>query len=445
MNKYNTQRNQIIILTVLLVIISIANYWNYYAPKRVKVMDDFSELSDAEKQYYISHHKYIKISDDATFDSNGDLIAQDMSKDDVFKGENYLKYAVTPEGKITRWNKKEITYFVEDPENFYGQFVKQAVNTYNQLFKNYFKLTQTNSSNKADILFVFKPKFGSNEKSNEKFMLGLTNTYYADDSNNITMAKITLVYKYPNNENQYVSGNNMYKVILHELGHAIGISGHSDNENDIMYPILTKSEEMLSQRDRVTIKMLYSNNPKVISKQIKNAKKIKIAEAKKYAKKTTKANETLALINLAQTYYENNQKEKALETYKKAISKDGNNPAIYKAMGESYYFSTKYDIALKYFKQAYDLTKLNDEKVELLNMLGVTQAKLNDYESAYKYFSIAHSANKDNNEILQNLIASCIKTNRKKEVLQLINEYTKNGNSIEDDAFLKKAQVWARM
>ena len=69
----------------MLVIISIANYVNYYAPKRVKVMEDFSELNDSEKQYYVSHHKFVKISEDATFDENGDLIAQNMSKDDIDK------------------------------------------------------------------------------------------------------------------------------------------------------------------------------------------------------------------------------------------------------------------------------------------------------------------------------------------------------------------------
>ena len=68
-----------------MVIISIANYVNYYAPKRVKVMEDFSELNDSEKQYYVSHHKFVKISDDATFDENGDLTA------DVYV---YLKYGV---------------------------------------------------------------------------------------------------------------------------------------------------------------------------------------------------------------------------------------------------------------------------------------------------------------------------------------------------------------
>lgn len=444
MNKNNLQRNQMIILIVLLVIISIANYMNYYAPKRVKVMEDFSELSDVEKQYYVSHHKYIKISDDATFDKNGDLIGQNLTKDDISKGDNYLKFAVTPEGKIARWNKKEISYYVIDPVNFYEPFVVKAVDTYNQLFNNYFKLVKTNSANKADILFTFKSKLDSNEKTKEQFMHGLTNTYYSDSDNSITMAKVTLVYKYPSNNTGYVSGEQMYKVILHELGHAIGISGHSDNENDIMYPTLAKSEEMLSQRDRVTIKMLYSNNSKVLNRQLKYARKAKIKEAKKYAKNSSSANETLALINLAQTYFENDQKEKALETYKKAITKDANNPSIYKSMGECYYFSKKYDIALKYFNKSYNLTKNNEDKIELLNMIGVTQAKQNEFESAYKSFKIAYSANKDNYEVLQNLIATCMKTNRKQEVLTIINEYLGKGNSIDKDTFMLKARAWAK-
>lgn len=443
MNGKNVQRNQIIILLVLLVIISIANYVNYYAPKRVKVMEDFSELNDSEKQYYVSHHKFVKISEDATFDENGDLIAQNMSKDDIINGANYLKYAVTPEGKIARWNKKELTYYVIDPENLYDKFVSKAINTYNQLFKGYFKITKADAKNKADIILTFKQEFDSNERSNEKFMLGLTNLYYSDDDNSITMAKVTILYKYQN-QKEYVSGNKMYNVILHELGHAMGISGHSDKPEDIMFPLLNNSDGILSQRDRVTMKMLYSNNAKVIKKQIKNARRAKIAEAKKSVKNASGVDETLSLVNLAQTYYENGQKEKALDTYKKAIEKDSKNPNIYKSMGECYYFSQKYDQALKYFVQSYNLTTNDSDKPELLNMIGVAYAKMSDFENAYKYFKMSYDADENNYEVLQNLVASCMKTNRKQEIQMLINKYISKGNSINDDTFMLKARSWAK-
>lgn len=406
-------------------------------------MENFSVLSESEKQYYMKHHKYLKISDDATFDEEGELIAEDLSKDNIIKGDNYLKFAVTPDGKITRWNKKTIKYSVVDGTRFYKNFIDKATNTYNDLFKDYFKFEYTKDVNNSDIAIVVKPQFESNEKSKESFLLGLTTSSIDEKTNNINSAKITLVYKSPNNPKASITGDEMYKVVLHELGHAVGISGHSDNEDDIMYPSLTK-HALLSQRDRVTIKMLYSNNEKVLKKQLKHSKRAKLSEAKIYAKNAGTSNETLALINLAQTYFENGQKEKALETYKKAIQKDERNPEIYKSMAECYYFSKKYDSALKFFEKSYSLITDGEKRTELENMIGVTYAKIDDYESAYKYFVKSYMSNSENLEVLQNLVAACMKTNRKQEVLNYIDLYVKSGHSIEKDTFLLKARAWAK-
>ena len=49
----------------------------------------------------------------------------------------------------------------------------------------------------------------------------------------------------------------MRPVILHELGHALGIAGHSPYSSDIMYPALNYNTRDLSDRDRGTIIKLY--------------------------------------------------------------------------------------------------------------------------------------------------------------------------------------------
>lgn len=445
MDNKNLQRNQILILLALLVIISVANYINYYAPKRVKVMEDLSTLSDAEKQHYIQENKYVKISDDATFDENGRLIAEDESKDNIESKQNYLNFAATQDGKIARWNKKTIKYFYVDSTNYYAKTIENAINTYNKLFKGLFYFEYTKNRDNADVEIFVKPQFTKFEKSNEAFRVGLTNIYLNENNNNIEKAKITLIYKHPIDKNKKnISKEDMYKVVLHELGHAVGISGHSDNENDIMYPTLSKADEKLSQRDRVTIKLLYSNDSKILTRQLKNVKRTKINEAKKYVKGANDLSETKALVNLAQTYFENGQKEKALETYKKAINKDKNNYIIYKSMGECYYFSKKYEQALKFLLNSYSLSNGTQDTGEILNMIGVTYARLNDFENAYKYLNMAYDKDSENYEILQNLLASCLKTNRKKEALLLINTYKKNGHSINSDDFMKKAYSWAK-
>ena len=53
-----------------------------------------------------------------------------------------------------------------------------------------------------------------------------------------------------------LSDNIMRLLSLHELGHAIGICGHSDDPNDLMYKSLA-SQSGLSARDIATINRLY--------------------------------------------------------------------------------------------------------------------------------------------------------------------------------------------
>ena len=113
-------------------------------------------------------------------------------------------------------------------------------------------------------------------------------------------------------------------------------------------------------------------------------------------------------------------------------------------MGECYYFSKKYEQALKFLKNAYSLSNGAHDTGEILNMIGVTYAKMEDFENAYKYFKLALNKDEENYEILQNLVASCLKTNKRKDALFYINSYIKKGHSIDGDNFMKKAYAWAK-
>jgi len=52
----------------------------------------------------------------------------------------------------------------------------------------------------------------------------------------------------------------LYETVLHEMGHALGLAGHSPNEADIMYYRGTWASKTdgLSEGDRATLRALYA-------------------------------------------------------------------------------------------------------------------------------------------------------------------------------------------
>lgn len=82
-----------------------------------------------------------------------------------------------------------------------------------------------------------------------------------DGTAGITGARVTIL---TNRGGVPLSNDDMKRVCLHEVGHALGLSGHSSANTDIMFFSETMGmAPMLSQRDAATIKRLYANFPSV--------------------------------------------------------------------------------------------------------------------------------------------------------------------------------------
>ncbi len=57
-----------------------------------------------------------------------------------------------------------------------------------------------------------------------------------------------------------LSDNDVYGVLVHEIGHAIGITGgHSKNKSDVMYPSSDNYNLRPTRRDINTVKKIYSS------------------------------------------------------------------------------------------------------------------------------------------------------------------------------------------
>lgn len=49
----------------------------------------------------------------------------------------------------------------------------------------------------------------------------------------------------------------VYATMLHEVGHALGLGGHSPDPQDVMYRATSRGQGQLTERDRETLRLLY--------------------------------------------------------------------------------------------------------------------------------------------------------------------------------------------
>ncbi len=145
-----------------------------------------------------------------------------------------------------KWATMPVRIWVQPSK--YTSTVYQAFNEWQYVSSGLVKFTKTNSESQAKIKVYFTDTI--NRSGNDT--LGLTRT--SSQGGNIVSANIQLLYKY---NGKMLSQKEMYPIALHEIGHALGINGHSSNNNDIMFPNNGIIGIHTSRRDVNTIKAIY--------------------------------------------------------------------------------------------------------------------------------------------------------------------------------------------
>jgi len=134
----------------------------------------------------------------------------------------------------------------------YKDYVKYAMDVW-RIADDRIQYIFVRSVDDADIAVVFVENLG--EKYEENY-LGLTD-YDTDRNKQIEFSKIQI--SLIKNGNEKISAGEIKATIVHELGHAFGL-GHSESENDLMYPYISPehTSEMtydeLSKGDKLAIK-----------------------------------------------------------------------------------------------------------------------------------------------------------------------------------------------
>lgn len=206
-------------------------------------------------------------------------------------GDNY--FAEIEKVGLTRWNSSRLPLkvFIEKTSSAKG-FQPEFVDVMRSAFLDWShavpnlqvefvpeakdaQVVCTWTDNKADLM---NPQEGGN-------------TVIVPDANGIFKAEVK-VYSVPPDKFSTMPQNYLKTVALHEAGHAVGLTGHSNKPDDIMYGIIYPKDEVrqLSVRDKNTLKELYgreinagdrldastvkiagdSKNPKVRAMQLNN-------------------------------------------------------------------------------------------------------------------------------------------------------------------------------
>jgi predicted Zn-dependent protease len=189
--------------------------------------------------------------------------------------DNYLTHVI-PGGKIVHFatNRMPLRVYIASGLNVPGwnanmkQAVTAAMQSWQSATHGKVSFAQTYTESNADIIVRWQKNFADN-------ILGVSPFQSVGDT--IIRSDITMAVYYPNSGTPIPYGE-LVTIATHEMGHAIGLKGHSPFPGDIMYFSSNHgNNQTLSQRDANTIAMLYK-----LEADVQNNTGMSTALTKKY-------------------------------------------------------------------------------------------------------------------------------------------------------------------
>lgn len=337
---------------------------------------------------------------------DGTVKSNNISSKIQINNDNYIKKAITSDGELVTWNttKMPLKVYFDNKYNvsdMYLNAAKKALMTWENASEGLVKFLQINSSNYADIIITFE---GMAMKT-ENQVLGFTK--HSSSDSQINKVEITLYTLGPNYKK--LTPTDVYNVALHEYGHMLGIWGHSDDKNDIMYALYDtnamSSEMSLSARDKNTISTLYKIDKNPYSRENNSITSI-------LGNKTTRVNEKL---------------KQELEYVENIPS----NPMGYVNVGNSYLALDKEYEAIEYYKEALKLDSNNKEASAALASIYTKRNDLNNAEIYYKNLMRIEPKNVNVYLNLANLYIKNKKFSKAQQTMKML--FYRNSDAKKDD------------
>lgn len=314
-------------------------------------------------------------------------------------GDNYIEQAPM-DSRIIRWDINTFPLKITIVNNssisipdYYRTEIIRAFNQW-QSSTGFIKFQYTDNAKDANITVEISNLPDNICSGNVcKYVVGYTTPDYKD--NILKKMTITLYDKDPHGN--YFSDKELYNTILHEIGHALGIMGHSYSSEDLMYMSTENNNsfytpyrssfQYLSSKDISTMKLLYMLVPDITNTpQNKLNKKGLI-----YSPVILGTSSQISLRKL----------QEAKNYIKNAPDMAGG----YIDLGIAYAELNKTKDAIKAMKKAYELSKTNNEKYIASYNLAVVFLNSGRLDDAEKYANIAKGfSNSDEiTELLTNI------------------------------------------
>ena len=147
-------------------------------------------------------------------------------------------------------NPKNIKVYIT-PDELKGYIFTRSFKIWDDALGSNLNFKYVNSADEADIIIKYVDKLNGSEA-------GITKTAHTKIQGKIYLAKAEISISKSSPIGFKYTDVQLNKITLHEIGHAIGILGHSDNVNDIMYySTATPRLSTVSKKDIETVKKIY--------------------------------------------------------------------------------------------------------------------------------------------------------------------------------------------
>lgn len=328
-----------------------------------------------------------KISDSADLIANRQ-IAIWRSQILMNSGENYIEKAPS-DGQILRWDATKFplnVYFKNNSTNapqYFVPTIQRAFLQWQGASSQLVRFNFTDDEKNANIIVSINPS--TDMKQCEQTNCNYTIAYTTPDIDGNLLKKMNIFFYDSNNLGQPFSQKEIFNTAIHEIGHSLGIMGHSENPDNIMFMESNPNEhsyfesmrsdfQSLSQADVNTLRLLYKLLPDITNTPMQQFN----TEHQFYPHIVLGSDEQIT-----------SQKILEAENY---IQRAPDLPNGYIDLAAAYEDLKKYDKSLDALEQALQNCSNNAEKFMVYYNTAVIYMNLKDWQNCLQYADLASQA-----------------------------------------------------